>query len=133
MACVCNRTIARQLANPQFSSVPRHLRMLPASPGEMPAIGTDSRKRVEVITAGDDSDFAGIAGRNTDDLVRCLASLLVPFSDADNPLSIRRDSAISVTQAPRRHLLRCDCLWFSVAFMNAFVAASIVRSMSEFV
>src|SRR5438034_1401379 len=51
MACVCNRTIARQLANPQFSSVPRHLRMLPASPGEMPAIGTDSRKRVEVITA----------------------------------------------------------------------------------
>ena len=41
----------------------------------------------------------------------------MPFSDADNPLSIRRHSAISVTQASRWRLLWCDCLWFSVAFL----------------
>src|SRR5438128_5731142 len=110
MPRVCYRTIACQLTNPQFGSVPGHLRMTPARPREIPPIGTDSRKRVEVITIGDDSGSAGTVGRKTDDLVNRLESFLVPLAHTDDPVSIWRDSPVSVTQASWYGRLFCDCL-----------------------
>src|SRR5438094_6975961 len=117
MPWLCYRAIACQLANPQFGSVPGHLGMTPAGPCEVPAVGTDSRKRVKVITFDDDSGTVGTIDRHSDDLVNRLASCLVAFSPTDDPVSIRRDSAVSVTQASRYRGLFCDCLRLPVRFL----------------
>src|SRR2546427_10943082 len=91
--------------------------MTPARPREIPAIGTDSRKGVEVITMGDSFGAAGTVGWKADDLVDRLATRLVPLSHTDDPVSIRRDSTISVTQASRDGRLFCDCLRLPVRFL----------------
>ena len=117
MPWLCYRAIACQLANPQFGSVPGHLGMTPAGPCEVPAVGTDSRKRVKVITFDDDSGTVGTIDGHADDLVNRLASCLVAFSHTDDPVSIRRDSAVSVTQASRYRGLFCDCLRLLVRFL----------------
>ena len=53
----------RQLRHPQLGAVPRHLRVVPAEPGEPPPVGAEARRRVEVVAAGHDAGRGRSVGR----------------------------------------------------------------------
>src|SRR5262245_8204965 len=97
-----------QCADPQFGSIPRHLGMAPAGPREFATVPADSRKRIKVVPTQNDSWAARAVGGNCNDLVDRFTALLVPFTNANDGLSIRCDATICVTQARRRGRIRCD-------------------------
>ena len=50
----------RQLRDPQLSAVPRHLRVIPAQPGEHAPVGAHARGGVEVVAGGQHADLSAI-------------------------------------------------------------------------
>src|SRR5262249_40438199 len=115
---VGNRSIFVQRAYPQFGPVPRHLRMSPTGPGQVVAVSTDARERVEVIAGHDDFRITGSICSNGNEFVNGFGSLLVTFPNAYDDLSVRRNATIGIAQAGWRCRFRCDCQWLSVRFLS---------------
>src|SRR6266850_3220943 len=82
------RSIVRNVRNPEFGTVPRHIGMAPPEPRQARAVGIEARRRIEIV-AGDDHLTGGrwTGERQTD---KCRHGLAFPrrviLAHADEPL-----------------------------------------------
>src|SRR5438105_3002820 len=58
-AGMANRAVRVERRNPQLRAVPGHVRVVPAQPRQLCAVGTDARRSEEVVPADDRARLAG--------------------------------------------------------------------------
>ncbi len=87
-----------QRRDPELGSVPGHVRVVPAGPGEPAAVGADAGEGVEVAPAGEHGRLAGPVEREGDDLVLGFAGA-VDLAHADDGAPVWSEPHVGVAQA----------------------------------
>src|SRR3954468_18993935 len=107
--------------------------MTPACPGEPLAVPIDPWKRIEIEATRNDLGFGCPVRRERDNLVDRFLASYMPFSNADNCFSIRRDAPIGVSKASGFRRLRCDRLRLSNLLLSIQSLVFEIRKKDHFV
>src|SRR5262249_23647776 len=82
---VTQRAVRQELTHPQFGPVPRHVGVIPGEPRQARAVGTEPRRRVEVVAG---NQYFAVAARQRDAHQRVdgfTSRRRVIFADANEP------------------------------------------------
>src|SRR5688572_15445087 len=101
--------------------------MAPRQPRQLRTIGTESRRRVEVVPAGNDVSSRTAAQRNADQRVDRLAGAGVVLANADQATSARIDGVVCVEPLS----LRCNGNRFTGGIVGSDMVNPLISEVRE--
>ncbi len=97
------------VGKPQLRGVPRHVRMVPRQPRETASVGTQARRRKEIVSVRDSGQRAGIEIDCSEEVERLVTARPMVFAHGDQPPTADVLDRIGIAKAVgRRQQLGLD-------------------------